>query len=87
MKAKIELIEKAKKKFDAFIHARDKAQSCAVDAAPYCHAKLQSIIMKPAQQKRIVVETLVASTGDRNEAVDYRKDYDATNVTPIRRPA
>lgn len=30
-----------------FVNARDKAQACAVDAAPYCHPRLQSIAFKP----------------------------------------
>lgn len=36
-----------------FIDARSKAQSCAVDAAPYVHPKLSSIAMRPVGSKDI----------------------------------
>jgi hypothetical protein len=29
-----------------FLHARERSQSCAVDAAPYCHPRLQAIAIQ-----------------------------------------
>jgi hypothetical protein len=80
-----ELLDKAKDLLKGFLSARANAQSCAVDAAPYVHPKLQSVTIKPSTAEVIEVETQVASSGDRNEQVEYRKDYDASNVTPIRK--
>jgi hypothetical protein len=45
------------------IAARDKSQSCAVDAAPYVHPKLTSISMKPnSPSVRIQMALAVAVT-------------------------
>jgi hypothetical protein len=80
-----QLVDKADKLLKGFVEARQNAQSCAVDAAPYIHPKLQSVTIKPLAAEVIEVVTQVASSGDRNEAVDYREDYNSNNVTPIRR--
>lgn len=41
--AKFEALQTFNDLLQKFFHARDKAQSCAVDAAPYFHARLQSV--------------------------------------------
>lgn len=82
-----DLLDKAKDLLKGFLAARQNAQACAVDAAPYVHPKLQSVTIKPVTTEVITVETMVASTGDRNEAVEYRKDYDSVNVMPMRKTA
>lgn len=40
---KFEALKKFNEVLEKFFHARDKAQDCAVDAAPYFHARLQNI--------------------------------------------
>lgn len=96
---KLEELGKLKKKLDAFTHARDKAQACAVDAAPFCHAKLQSVALKSDNRGKIIeVETVVpvsnlnAPDNGKKDAVaeegpdrSYRDGYNKSNVTPIRR--
>lgn len=84
-----ELIKETEGLLKTFIAARENAQKCAVDAAPYVHPKLQSVAIKAnnSGEKVIEVETLVASSGDRNEDVTYRKDYDASKVLPMRKPS
>lgn len=70
---KVEEIEKLKNKLDAFVNARFRAQSCAVDAAPFCHAKLQSIAIKANNGKKVIeVETIIPSSSLSlpSEAVD-----------------
>jgi hypothetical protein len=49
-----ELAEDRKRAFGllaTFLAARENAQKCAVDAAPYVHPRLQSIAFKPAPPK------------------------------------
>lgn len=95
---KLEELNKLKKKLDAFTHARDKAQACAVDAAPFCHAKLQSVAVKSDNKGKILeVETVVPVSNIGNDGHDgvkpsgsdttrsYRDGYNAEHVIPIRR--
>lgn len=41
--AKFDALRNFNELLEKFFHARDKAQDCAVDAAPYFHARLQNI--------------------------------------------
>lgn len=83
---KLDELGKLKKKFDAFVHARDKAQSCAVDAAPYIHARLQSIAIRPESKGKMIVKTTVPTMGAVDDKTrSYRDGYDAVNVLPIRK--
>ncbi len=67
-----------------FLSARQNAQSCAVDAAPYVHPRLQAITLKKKTEKTIIVEaTLAPPTPGITEDRSYRDGYQ--NVMPIRR--
>lgn len=94
-----ELIQKFEKSMKHFVDARQNAQSCAVDAAPYVHPKLASVTHKADNKGKIIeVETVVpvsnlnAPDNGKKDAVaeegpdrSYRDGYNKSNVTPIRR--
>lgn len=87
-----ELLKVTDKLLSKFIAARQNAQSCAVDAAPYVHPKLQSVTIKPSQSRIIDVETIIQSSTSivnghevETDDPDYRKNYNVAAVTPMRR--
>lgn len=91
------LIDKTNGLMKGFIAARQNAQSCAVDAAPYVHPKFQSVAIKINNGKKILdVETVVPVTMVGAPGTDgvaaaagpdrsYREDYQSETVIPIRR--
>ena len=52
--------------------ARDNAQKCAVEAAPYCHARLASITMEPAPPQPKVAAVKAGLTA-KDAAVEYEQ--------------
>ncbi len=70
-----EQLEKAKKLLGGFLSAREKAQSCAVDAAPYVHPRLQSIQVKRDGKKVIEVNASIAPPKTSGEDRSYRVGY------------
>lgn len=52
-----------------FVNARQSAQSCAVDAAPYCHQKLATLTVKPEGNTRNIKDiTDQSSAKDAQDA-------------------
>lgn len=69
-----------------FITARNNSQACAVDAAPYCHPRLQAITLNQEKKTTLVIRAdLAAPIPGKVEDRSYRENY--TNVTPIKRTA
>lgn len=63
-----------------FLEAQSNAQSCAVDAAPYCHPKLQSIAIKKDHGKEApLTMTLPHPEGEDRS---YRSVGESTGVVP-----
>lgn len=81
-----DLLEKAKKLLGNHLAARDKAQGCAVDAAPYVHPRLMSIQAKRGNGKKVRVTASLpdsrtsAEEGDRGYRVGYG------TVIPLKQP-
>lgn len=82
-----ETLDKMKELMKNFLSARDKAQVCAVDAAPYVHAKFQSIMMqRPNEKVREVTLTLPSTrVSEKPEDRSYRDGYG--EPVPIRKSA
>lgn len=72
-----ELMEKAVQMTKGFLAARQNAQSCAVDAAPYVHARFQSVVLKKeGDMKTIKIRaSLPPVSGADKEARSYRDGY------------
>lgn len=82
-----------------FLAARENAQRCAVDAAPYMHPKLQSVKFEDDDKSKELIEVTMALTlpdqdkerdGEQVElrpedepGREYRRDY--VPVQPVRR--
>lgn len=60
---------------DALMHARDKSQACAQQAAPYCHPRLSSMVMSGDPNNPIQVEhrTIDPSVKPEEAARSYLK--------------
>ena len=82
-----EALDKMKELMKNFFSARDKAQVCAVDAAPYVHAKFQSLSIKPPHEKAREVTLTLPPTrvGEKPEDRSYRDGYG--DPVPIRKSA
>lgn len=74
-------LKRALKLLEQFVAARANAQSCAVDAAPYMHPKLQSLALTNPNDKvtRITMELPLTSEG---EARSYRDGWDLPGQEP-----
>lgn len=85
----LEVMEKAREIFKAHVEYRENAQRCAVDAAPYIHARYQSIMFRPEGADAKVIEvtaTLPPTPAERDEDRSYRDGYDdESNVVRIKR--
>ena len=80
-----DLLKRAKDLLSSHLSAREKAQGCAVDAAPYVHPRMMSIQMKKAGGKKIVVKaSLGASKAEEGVNRDYRVGYGT--VIPLKQP-
>lgn len=65
-----------------FLAARENAQTCAVDAAPYVHPKFQSIQINKTTTHTEISMTLVPAA--KGEDRSYRENG---NIIPIKRTA
>lgn len=67
--------------------ARENAQRCAVDAAPYVHAKFQSVVFKDAtkddNKTHEVVLELPKPAGESNEARSYRDNWSTAAAVAV----
>jgi hypothetical protein len=80
-----DLLKKAKDLLSSHLSAREKAQGCAVDAAPYVHPRMMSIQMKKPGGKKIVVKaSLGAAKAEEGVNRDYRVGYGT--VIPLKHP-
>lgn len=81
-----EKIEAMKELLKNNLIARDKAQECAVDAAPYVHAKFQSVVFKDetnkVEDKKEIFLELPKPAGDSNDDRSYREGW-SSNVVPM----
>ncbi len=79
------------KLLETHVNARDKSQKCAVDAAPYCHAKLASLTLTPEKPKderpavSMTDEELVEIVAQGMSTLVQRKQ-DAAGMTTIEQP-
>lgn len=82
----LEVLDKCNGLMEKFLEARENAQRCAVDAAPYCHPRLQAIKFEGKDETLLEVTMALAPPRDDQEEVrGYRDGY--TSVVPLRRSA
>jgi hypothetical protein len=58
------------------LQARENSQRCAVDLAPYIHAKLQSIQMSTEVDKTVTLTMNIMAAASEDEDRSYRDGYD-----------
>ena len=70
-----------------FLGSRENAQRCAVDCAPYIHARFQSIMFKDEskQEALVITATLPPTPAQQKADRAYRENYEQQDnrVVPI----
>lgn len=80
-----ELVDKLKGMLKGFLEAKQNAQGCAVDAAPYVHTKFQSVAVKTEKKSILEIRaSLPATAASKKEDRSYRDGYDG-DIIPIKR--
>jgi hypothetical protein len=82
----LEILDKCNGLMEQFLQARENAQKCAVDAAPYCHPRLQAVKFEGADKDEIMEITMALAKPEAEEDGEHRTYRDGyTSVVPIRR--
>lgn len=67
-----EMLKRLEKLLKDMLYAREQAQACAVDAAPYCHPRLASITLTPKEPAPDVAAARLGLT-PKEAAMEYAK--------------